>query len=185
MFFKHKRDSLHKASFFFPITNKNSHSFQPRTLQRKGVRMIYDTTMVIEWTKNHLSNRPGGIFSNQVGIRMHIWFGILSNLPSHTRNRDNSPDISKWGQIPTVPTDPICSSGPEKLDPSKGSALTFVACITMYYYVLLYTIANESIKEMSTNSQLPPSFVTPNCTSDIYYSRADERRWSDDSYSFC
>ena len=55
----------------------------------------------------------------------------------------------------------------------------------LHYYVLLYTIANESIKEMSTNSQLPPSFVTPNCTSDIYYSRADERRWSDDSYSFC
>ena len=132
MFFKHKRDSLHKASCFFPITNKNSHSFQPRTLQRKGVRMIYDTTMVIEWTKNHLSYRPGGIFSNQVGIRIYIWFGILSNLPPplQTRNRDNSPAISKWDQIPT---DPKCSTGPEKLDPSKGSALSFVACTTMYY----------------------------------------------------
>ena len=181
MFFKHKRDSLHKASFFFPITNKNSHSFQPRTLQRKGVRMIYDTTMVIEWTKNHLSNRPGGIFSNQVGIRMHIWFGILSNLPSHTRNRDNSPAISKWGQIPTEPWTHIFHRAWE-IGPLKGVGFDLRG---LHYYVLLYTIANESIKEMSTNSQLPPSFVTPNCTSDIYYSRADERRWSDDSYSFC
>ena len=29
--------------------------------------MIYDTTMVIEWTKNHLRNRPDGKISNQVG----------------------------------------------------------------------------------------------------------------------